>query len=648
MYLPKLRGGGRKAVKQTVQFGGINYTQAVQDGELESSRGVSTRLWPCLTTRLGRTEATKMRADSDIYAWDKLLLVDGTRLYYGGKDCGAVNPGRKQFAVVGNKLCIWPDKAYLDMESEKLVKMEAKVVNALRGEPVVLFTQDTLTLQSRGGVLETSEFYKTWGGQIDFLLQTFREEDLSWTPENGWTLGEVTVKGFMELVEGDCLLYPRSESGIRGSEKPQAVLNRDQFTTEYDQWGDYARIKAKPTWDVSVSGSSHFIIPLERRNAGDLNASLEGIFFPGDRVSVSGCTRQEENNRDKLEVKAVSGTSITFALGDNALFTPGEETGAVTLSREVPDLDFICESGGRLWGVSNKDGCVYASRGGDPTNFYAYITSSGATTDGSWTLGVGSQGDFTACVAYGSSVLCWKENTLHKILGSHAGNYELFTYQIPGVQVGSERSAQIINEVLYYKGRDGVYAYTGGTPRKLSGKLGLTDYGKAVAGQDGRSYLISMERRDTKTWETLRYDLETGLWMAEDAEEVSAFATVNGVLYSLRGETLYRHEGESDGYERIEWSATFAPFSTAIHNKKGLSRLLLYLELEKDSWVEVDLREDQGAYRTVWTAKAGDARAVVVPIRPGRSERFQLRLRGRGRFVLRSMVRELRVGGDWR
>lgn len=648
MYLPKIRSGVRKAEKQTVQFGGINYTQAVQDGELESSQGVSTRLWPCLTTRQGRTEATKMREDSDIYAWDKLLLVDGAHLYYGGEDCGAVTPGRKQFAVVGNKLCIWPDKAYLDMESEKLVQMETKVVNSLRGEAVALFTQDTLTLQSRGVVLGTSEFHRQWVGQINYRFQVFREEDLSWTPEKGWTLGEPTEKTFTQLQEGDCLLYPRSESGIRGDEDPEVTLPSVAFPTEHDQWGDYARIRVKPTWDVSVSGSSYFTIPVERRNAGDLNASLEGVFRPGDRVSVSGCTRHGENNRDKLEVQAVSGTSITFSLGDNALFAPGEETGAVTLSREVPDLDFICASGGRLWGVSNKDGCVYASRGGDPTNFYAYITTSGATTDGSWTLGVGSQGDFTACVAYGSSVLCWKENTLHKVLGSHAGNYELFTYQIPGVQTGCERSVQIINEVLYYKGRDGVYAYTGGTPRKLSGKLGLTDYGKAVAGQDGRGYLISMERRDTKTWETLRYDLETGLWMAEDAGEVSAFATLNGVLYSLRGETLYRHEGESDGYERIEWSATFVPFSAAIHNKKGLSRLLLYLELEKDSWVEVDLREDQGAYRTVWTAKAGDARAVVVPIRPGRSERFQLRLRGKGRFILRSMVRELRVGGDWR
>lgn len=646
MYLPKLKSGGRKAAKQTVQFGGVNYTQAVQDGELEASRGVSARLWPCLTTRLGRTAVETVDKDGDIYAWDKLLVVDGASLYYGGEAVGTVSPGRKQFAMVGAKLCVWPDKVYLDMETKTLVPMEAKVVNASAGEPVVLFTQDTLTLQSRDVVLGTSEFHKDWGGQINFRFQVFREEDLAWTPENGWTLGEPTEKTFMELQVGDCLLYPRSKSGTRGTEKPESVLPGLPFPTEHDQWGDYARIRAKPDWEVSER--SYFNIPLERRNAGALNASLEGIFFPGDRVSVSGCTSQPENNRDKLEVKAVEGTSITFSLGDNALFTPGEEIGAVTLSREVPDLDFICESGGRLWGVSNKDGCVYASRGGDPTNFYAYITSSGATTDGSWTLGVGSHGAFTACVAYGSNVLCWKESTLHKILGTHAGNYEIFTYQIPGVQAGSEKSVQIINEVLYYKGRDGVYAYTGGTPRKLSGKLGLTDYGRAVAGQDARSYIISMERRDTKTWETLRYDLESGLWMAEDAGEVTAFATVDGVLYSLRGDTLYRHGGERDGEEGIEWSATFAPFSTAIHNKKGLSRLLLYLELDRGSWAEVDLREDQGAYRTVWTAKAGDARAVVVPIRPGRSERFQLRLRGKGRFVLRSMVRELRVGGDWR
>lgn len=648
MYLPNVKSAGRRLEKQTVQFGGINYTQAVQDGELEACQGVSARLWPCLTTRLGRTAVDRADRDGDLYAWDKLLTVRDGRLYYGGDDCGAVSPGRKQFAMVGSKLCVWPDKVYLDMEARALVRMDATVVNSTKGEAVVTFTQDALTLQGWGTVLGTSVFTKKWGGDLEYLFQVFREEDLSWSPEEGWTLGEATVKKFVELKVGDCLLYPRSKSGMRGVKDPEAVLRSDAFTTEHDQWGDYARICGEPSRTVSSSWGSRFDIPLERRNAGNLNADLEGVFFPGDRVSVSGCTNQPENDRGKLEVQAVSGTTITFSLGENALFTPGTETGAVTLVREVPDLDFICESGGRLWGVSNKDGCIYASRGGDPANFYAYITTSGATADGSWTLGVGSHGDFTACVAYGSGVLCWKENVLHKILGTHAGNYELFTYQIPGVQAGSEKSVQIINEVLYYKGRDGVYAYTGGTPRKLSGKLGLADYGRAVAGQDGRSYLISMERRDTNTWETLRYDLETGLWMAEDAEEVTAFATLDGALYSLRGDTLYRQVGENDGDEKVEWSATFAPFSTAIHNKKGLSRLLLYLELDRESWVEVDLREDGGAYRTVWTAKAGDARAVVVPVRPGRSERFQLRLRGKGRFVLRSMVRESHVGGDWR
>lgn len=233
MYLPKLKSGGRKAAKQTVQFGGVNYTQAVQDGELEASRGVSARLWPCLTTRLGRTAVETVDKDGDIYAWDKLLVVDGASLYYGGEAVGTVSPGRKQFAMVGAKLCVWPDKVYLDMETKTLVPMEAKVVNASAGEPVVIFTQDTLTLQSRDVVLGTSEFHRSWGGQIDVFFQVFREEDLSWTPENGWTLGEPTVKTLTELREGDCLLYPRSKSGMRGTEDPKFVLRGVGFPTEY-------------------------------------------------------------------------------------------------------------------------------------------------------------------------------------------------------------------------------------------------------------------------------------------------------------------------------------------------------------------------------------------------------------------------------
>ena len=154
---------------------------------------------------------------------------------------------------------------------------------------------------------------------------------------------------------------------------------------------------------------------------------------------------------------------------------------------------------------------------------------------------------------------------------------------------------------------------------------------------------------DTGTWETLSFGTDTGLWLKESEEQTLAFANLDGVLYSLAPDGIFCHSGEADGAEGkpIPWSATFAPFTETVHNKKGYSRLLLRLELEEGAWAEVDVAEDNGSFRTVWTAHASGPVAQVVPIRPGRCDSFQVRLRGEGRFLLQSMVREFTVGSVW-
>ena len=87
----------------------------------------------------------------------------------------------------------------------------------------------------------------------------------------------------------------------------------------------------------------------------------------------------------------------------------------------------------RIWGAEGKT--IYASALGDPTN-YVY---DGVSTD-SYAVAVGTEGEFTGCIAYSSTVLFWKENCLHKVLGSYPAQYEIYTYTVPGIQKGSEKS----------------------------------------------------------------------------------------------------------------------------------------------------------------------------------------------------------------
>lgn len=171
---------------------------------------------------------------------------------------------------------------------------------------------------------------------------------------------------------------------------------------------------------------------------------FDELFKAGDAIEISGCTTCAANNGSHI-IRSLEARKLTFT---KDIFTKtGVEAGTVMLERKVPDLTCICECDNRIWGAEGKT--IYASALGDPTNFYVY---DGVSTD-SYAVAVGTEGEFTGCIAYSSTVLFWKENCLHKVLGSYPAQYEIYTYTVPGIQKGSEKLLAVINETLFYKGR---------------------------------------------------------------------------------------------------------------------------------------------------------------------------------------------------
>ena len=167
---------------------------------------------------------------------------------------------------------------------------------------------------------------------------------------------------------------------------------------------------------------------------------LTQLFSVGDCVTLSGLETLKANNGDVV-IKELTKDKLTLSAKSH---TAGQEEGALTLERRVPDLDYICESGNRLWGCSNREKTIFASVLGDPTNFYVYEGLSTAA----YAVAVGSEGDFTGCCKRSTAVLFWKERTLHKMLGDYPAEYALFDYAIDGLRAGCSRSMKILKDEL--------------------------------------------------------------------------------------------------------------------------------------------------------------------------------------------------------
>lgn len=607
MKLPYMTAATSKAKQQIIAFGGVNYGLGASDGELLESFGLSSARFPCLSQREGRKTAGTYTAPTGLYARGKLCVVDGTDFLYDGKVVGQVTAGEKHIATINTKIVIWPDKAYYDTEAEEFGSLGASYPG-YAGD--VTFTANTLTVPKQSYIDQAYEEAATKGGvEADAAITAYTGAAVNKT-SGALTMSGGAAKTPPDLEAGDIIQYDCDSS------KEYMVVESSTLQSD----GTY-----------QISYTLHEAVLHEYPD-------FEELFSAGDAIDLSGCTSLPKNNGSHI-IRSISGKTLTF---DKDIFTAGNEAGTVMLERKVPDLTCICECDNRIWGAEGTT--IWASALGDPKNFYVY---DGLATD-SYAVAVGTDGEFTGCCAYSSTVLFWKENCLHKVLGSYPAQYEIYTYTVPGIQEGSEKSLAIINETLFYKGRNGVYAYSGGTPELLTECFGTRRFSDAVAGSDGQRYYISM-RNETGDYELYVFDTLRAIWLREDNTHALDFAYLDGTLYYLDGATgkamMCGQDYSEEG--RIEWSATLCQMDETTHGRKGYSRLFLRADMAAGAWLKVEISTDGAPFRQVFSTHNERDKTVQIPILPVRCDNFRIRLSGKGVCIVKSIVREFAVGSEY-
>lgn len=363
-------------------------------------------------------------------------------------------------------------------------------------------------------------------------------------------------------------------------------------------------------------------------------------FREGDAVTISGASTQ--SNNQTIIIREIAGDYLRFY--ENS-FTP-ESGQSLTISRDVPDLDFICENENRLWGC--KGDTVYASKLGDPFNWNVF---DGLSTD-SYAVDVGSAGDFTACCSYLGYPCMFKEEHIYKVYGDKPSNFQVMGSASLGVEKGSHMSLAIAGETLYYLSRIGVVAYTGGIPQSVADAFGTVRYRNAVGGSDGVKYYVSMEDMEG-AWHLFAYDTRYGTWHREDGLEAVGFGW-NTELYFLSAAGPLWMNGNAREVPKgavsegaVESAAEFADFVEGSPDKKGAGKLQVRVELDAGAELEVEIQFDSdGVWRPVDKLAATEKRSFLLPIIPRRCDHYRVRLIGSGGWRVYSMSREHYAGSD--
>ncbi len=577
-------------------FGGYNHNLRIREGEFYDMTNLTSSDYPVLSPRPQRGTYASPTAPRGLISKDALCYVDGA--YF------VINKYR-----IDMRLSDKP-KTLISMGSYVIIMPDKKYINTIKNESDGSFEYGNIEAEAR-----------LTSGTVKFSL----------CKVDGSGFKNVDAEG----VEKEVPAQPKAPDNpnnldywIDTSSTPVVIK---QYSSTSAQWASIATTYIK----ITAPG-------------------IGNDFEVNDGVTISGVTVES--------LKDLNNTMIVWDKGDDYIVVTGilddeytqtvSEANPFKIERKMPNMDFIIESGNRLWGcrygvalngeVVNE---IYASKLGDFKNWSCFA---GISTD-SYAASVGTDGQFTAAITHLGYPLFFKENCIHKVYGNFPANYQIQTTACRGVQKGCSKSLAIVNEILYYKSRSAICAYDGSLPTEISSALGDEVYSDAVAGDLGNKYYISMKDA-VGEYHLFVYDASKGMWHREDNTQATEFCNCRGNLYFIdyddnKIKTVIDEDASNTA--RVKWSATTGVIGTDSPDKKYISRLVVRLSLELGTSVIFSIEYDSsGAWEHLFTMDGTTLKTFSVPIKPKRCDHLRLRIDGDGVAKIFSIVKTIERGSD--
>ncbi len=572
------------------RFEGIDRTLAAKENEFTDAVNITSDNYPALSVRKIRRELDIPDNGESIMgmcATDKPIWVSENKIWRAGEELDGItlSDGEKQLAVAANRVYVFPDKLWVDTESGEYGNMEKSA-------------------SVSSGVIIITPASREYAGA--------------------------------EYIESD--------------EQPKVD---DPASFEGKIWLDSSSVPCKLKKYVYNGESGSFVEVVSdcvRVIVADLDGNTQNSFYEGfeegDGLTFSATGQMEnalsslgllstfvllENGRTGQSRYMIFDTVITGH--KNQVLLEDGATGSFTLSRNVPDLDYVLMCRNRLWGCNVAKNRIYCSRRDAYNSWYGTRLSALDPMQ----FDAGSPGEFTGCAVYLDTPLFFKEEYIHKMID----NSQLVT-NCPGVMKGCDKSLKTANNTLFYMSRDGVCAYRADLPEIVSRKLGYMRCKNAASGVLQNKYYIcpypSLE-------EVYVYDAEKNIWHREDGMTFERSVTCGGVMYASDKNRIYVLGADEnigrDCEKKVSWYAVLSDFIP----KDGRMREPIAIEIRCDTgssgkiYVYAMYDEDQN-YVFAGRAKSGIIR-LSLPRR--RCDRLKIRLEGSGECKVYSMTRIFRV-----
>lgn len=582
----------QKNRQMTDAFLGYNHNLRIGDNEFYDMKNMTSDYYPVLAPRKSRGVYSDTHANG-IISKNKLCYVDvddGAFFVGDDKIDMTLSTGQKNVASLGSYVIIMPDKKYINTEP-----------NIVDGKKVYEW----------GSV--DAEFKST--NDIEFSMSDITGEKLDY---------DNVIENTEPPAENP---VPNGQLWIDTSSTPNTLKKYSASTK---------------TW-ATVSTT---YVRISHEKIGEHFKQYDGVVISG--ITVDGLTELNGNHT----VWGVGTDYIVISGIVTQIKTQVKESGKITVTRKMPQMDFIIESNNRLWGcrygtndVGEMINEIYASKLGDFKNWNCFM---GISTD-SYAASCGTDGPFTGAISHQGYPLFFKENCVHKVYGNYPANFQIQPTDCRGVQPGSSKSLSVVNETLFYKSTTAICAYDGSLPVEISTALGDVRYSAAVACGHGNKYYINMKNANGE-YSLFVYDTLKGLWHKEDNIRIDEFCSHSGELYAIDNETkkvITMLGSGSIVEESVPWMVESGLMGMATPDMKYISKLLIRMSIDKNASVSVSIQYDSnGKWEKLCDISTTTLRSLSIPILPRRCDHFRLRIDGDGNGRIYSITKTIEQGSD--
>lgn len=346
-------------------------------------------------------------------------------------------------------------------------------------------------------------------------------------------------------------------------------------------------------------------------------------------------------NAEAMKFKNDDGTDVTGMLWANG-----------TVNILAPAIQYATVWNNRIWATDTGGEMIYASKLGDFQQFYRY---DGLSTD-SWYGQVATEGTFTGITTYKNSILAFKQNCIHEIMGDKPSNYSI-TQQYDDGGCNSHNSITECSGRLFFTSYDGVYAYTGSYPIKISDNLGDIDLTsvKPLGCCDSENYYLLCGSG------LYQYNIGLGEWLKIldiDITDVGGLYRANKrVLFSYRangvsGDSLYYLDPDA-GFDNVNWLAESNRIYLSNMNKSFLNNIFFKIDMFAGSTVSLYVASDSDTFTHIKTINYADIvntdgtrkTTVRVPVTLKVNDYFRWKVEGSGQAEIMQVDKVIYTAG---